>query len=339
MQSCTSSRIDRYCPLCENKVNPADGHHVYRCAEKFGLTLSKNKLKYVFIRRNFPKIARKKVLFNEYVVKTKSLPEIRKKYGIDFKGTLFLLRYFGIPRRTQSESSTKITVPKSVQTYLRLYGTTNALAKGAPGYEKKNRTVRKKYNVDNVFQLPKVKKKVLDDNTYIVRYGLTRKELLSKNSRQSWKYKTKVERQYWLSQSICSARARQCLAYKQRSRIEKRFSRCLKALKIDFIEQFVLSKSPTKHYVYDFYFSRSNLLLEIQGDYWHANPIIYAPSDCIFYTYKTVKAEDVWHKDVTKANLAITKKYRIAHIWENELLGINSRFEFVQLLKRKKILC
>lgn len=58
-----------------------------------------------------------------------------------------------------------------------------------------------------------------------------------------------------------------------------------------------------------------NLLIEVQGDFWHANPRIYIASD-IMLGNKT--ASDIWDKDLRK-KASIQSKYNLLVYWEMDI--------------------
>ncbi len=57
----------------------------------------------------------------------------------------------------------------------------------------------------------------------------------------------------------------------------------LDILDIDFQHQFYLNENNKVKYAYDFKLVDTNILLEINGDYWHANPVKYHANDIIHY--------------------------------------------------------
>ena len=103
--------------------------HIYFCKKLGNLELSKGEIKLQFLKYNFPEITNKKVLEKEYIVDIKSLPDIRKKYGIDYKAILFLLDFYGIQKRSMSKSQTLISWPKAKKTNLERYGVEGTLSK------------------------------------------------------------------------------------------------------------------------------------------------------------------------------------------------------------------
>ena len=65
--------------------------------------------------------------------------------------------------------------------------------------------------------------------------------------------------------------------------------------------------------IFDFYIPSKNMLIEIHGDYWHANPIIYENKELNRIQKKNVK------NDLFKTSLAITNGYLIETVWEYDL--------------------
>ncbi len=65
--------------------------------------------------------------------------------------------------------------------------------------------------------------------------------------------------------------------------------------------------------IFDFYIPSKNMIVEVDGDYWHANPIIYESKDLNKTQLRNVK------NDKFKEVLAKGNGYKIERVWENEL--------------------
>lgn len=65
-------------------------------------------------------------------------------------------------------------------------------------------------------------------------------------------------------------------------------------------------------WLFDFHILNSNLLIEVQGDYWHCNPDIY-PTPINSYQKWAKK------KDFLKKEYANKKGYKILYLWENDI--------------------
>ena len=71
-----------------------------------------------------------------------------------------------------------------------------------------------------------------------------------------------------------------------------------------------------KLYFYDLTFPKYKKIIEINGDYWHANPILYHHDDIINFPNKIKKASDVWEYDFNKMKHVIDYGFDIKYIWE-----------------------
>jgi very-short-patch-repair endonuclease len=70
---------------------------------------------------------------------------------------------------------------------------------------------------------------------------------------------------------------------------------------------------PINNYIADLIIN-DNLIVEIFGDYWHANPEIYESEDVL----KIGKASDIWNKDKIKIDTYKQLGYKVLIIWEKD---------------------
>ncbi len=89
---------------------------------------------------------------------------------------------------------------------------------------------------------------------------------------------------------------------------EREFKKLLKELKVNYEVQKIVGDK-----IFDFYIPHVNLLVEIDGDYYHANP-------------EKIKAENInrmqaknMRNDIFKDALASGLGFGIERIWENDL--------------------
>jgi very-short-patch-repair endonuclease len=78
----------------------------------------------------------------------------------------------------------------------------------------------------------------------------------------------------------------------------------------------------------------NNIIIEVQGDYWHANPKFYKEDDIINYPGGKCKAKDVWSKDAVKKEIAERYGYEVFYVWEDEIKHLNEK-DIVLLIKEK----
>jgi G:T-mismatch repair DNA endonuclease (very short patch repair protein) len=75
-----------------------------------------------------------------------------------------------------------------------------------------------------------------------------------------------------------------------------------------------------KKYLYDFYIPIKNIYIEVNGDFWHANPNKYmADSELSFPGYGKIKAKHLWDKDKKKREYVEGLGAKYVCIWESEL--------------------
>lgn len=96
------------------------------------------------------------------------------------------------------------------------------------------------------------------------------------------------------------------------TRGERLFEEHVQTLEIRYEKQFHCTP-----YYPDFYLPEYNLLVEIDGDYWHANPNKWNADDIVGRKGKSAK--EIWKRD-TKKNAEYSKKgFKVLRIWESEL--------------------
>ena len=82
--------------------------------------------------------------------------------------------------------------------------------------------------------------------------------------------------------------------------------------------------SDQRTYVYDIYVPDLNLVIEINGDYWHLNPLLY--DENFFDNSRNISSTNIWENDKKKIDTAARLGYRTAVIWENDInnFGVES---------------
>lgn len=95
---------------------------------------------------------------------------------------------------------------------------------------------------------------------------------------------------------------------------------------INFDSQFpIFYKNDCKKrwFFYDVKLSETNILIEVNGDYWHANPAVYKSDDLIHFRTQTITANDIWMKDKKKKQVANEQGYVVLTIWEKDLIQMS----------------
>jgi len=300
------------CPYCEKIMKSGRGLSSH-LKSKHNKTYSES-LKDIY-EKNVPEILNSFPKESE----TMSLTDFKEKYGLQFEQTLKLYEIFKIKPRTLKESaSLKERNEKIKATCLKKYGDTNVLGKKSKIYLKRNKTVKEKYGVDNVFQLEEVKKKINSEDVWLKKYGLTRGELISKKLKERWDSLSDDDRKTWLEKSIRNKNS-SCV-----SNLEKNVAKRLLDYGWSIETQLCLPNlekaTSRKIFLYDIYIKELNLLVEVNGDYWHANPSIYNEEDTIPFFGEEKKVSDIWLFDKEKIDNAKNMGYNIITIWEKDVL-------------------
>ena len=82
----------------------------------------------------------------------------------------------------------------------------------------------------------------------------------------------------------------------------------LNRLKVDYTHHFII-----EYYEFDFFIPLKNILIEVQGDYWHGNPLFYEEKDLLEHQ----KGKKI--RDIQKKTFAENRGYKVLEIWENDI--------------------
>jgi very-short-patch-repair endonuclease len=95
----------------------------------------------------------------------------------------------------------------------------------------------------------------------------------------------------------------------KRSNLEYKFESLLELLDIKYIHSYYIENI---NKIYDFYLPEYNILIEVDGDFWHCNPINHAALEC-----KTQEINIT--NDKFKTQWAIDNGYKLLRFWENDI--------------------
>lgn len=100
------------------------------------------------------------------------------------------------------------------------------------------------------------------------------------------------------------------------SKAEREIAKYLKGLGYTIQEQYQIKGRP---WFYDIYIPSLNLIVEYQGDHWHANPEYYRKGEKIMIRGQGVTpVEKIWAKDAAKQSDAVKNGYRYLAVWETD---------------------
>lgn len=109
----------------------------------------------------------------------------------------------------------------------------------------------------------------------------------------------------WQSKNVLPAASRN-------TKPELQLAELLRVSGIKFVSQMMLPR------VYcDFYLPEYNLIIEVDGDYWHANPDRFSPDDLI--GSKKTSARQIWENDRKKEDRIKSHGHKVMRIWASSL--------------------
>jgi len=205
---------------------------------------------------------------------------------------------FDIKTNSMTEQANNPNVRNSYKnTCIEKYGTENALSKNTKSYKKKNKTVKRKYGVSNVFQCENVKNKSRE--TLHEKYGVYTPVNLP-----------------WYERN-----------YGRRSKIHKKIEKYLEEHNIHYVSE--VKNKFTKYNGYldriyapqvDILIESKKIVLEINGDKWHANPKIYKSADLIYKWGGTKTVKEIWEFDNARTKQIEDFGYKVIVLWQLDIL-------------------
>lgn len=332
------------CPFCGETYILGNRQHTKKCFEKW------------FKNQNLEELKTK--FYNEYIVKEKSVSTISKEFNLSYNNVVRILERLGIKKRTQSEEcSTNTNKEKHKKTNLEKYGFEHNFCKNHPSRKSWEARLLNEEGITNVFQRESVKKQI--QKTMLEKYG---EEGIYEN-------RTKGSRlDYWIDKlgkeegikhynEICFNKGKSgrkssyiemygdewqqkwnehILKYTTKGKrgytgLNDKFEEILKQNGIKYEREFVLEKPNYSFYSYDF--KVNNILIELNGMYWHCSPKKYKANDLVKFPGYTERACNVWKRDKYKKEFAESKGYKVITIWEDELQLVKN--EIINFLKNE----
>lgn len=178
--------------------------------------------------------------------------------------------------------------------------------------EKYKKTILEKYGVENIFELKEyIQEKIFE------KYGVKNvshiPEIIEKRKLTFMKLYG-VENPFFLAKFRGAQRRTSC---------HTKITDFLKSKNIIFIEEKRISGFNVDIFI------EPNIVIEVQGDFWHANPINYLMDDIVPIpgTNKTVFAFELWFKDLFKVQKIINDGNLVFVYWESD---INKNFDKIK---------
>lgn len=325
--------MKKKCPFCDKEIGSSG--HIYKCKEN-NRDLSKDDIKFEFIKKNTEFNLDKDFIKKHYFDMEYSLVDFKEKFNLDYKTTIFLINYFGFKQRTISEGKkTKKAIEKTKLTNIDRYGCINP-SKNDEIKNKKKETFLLHYGVDNIFKskdfiewLPKYMvetygKGSLSGSSEFMKNRWKnmsedeKKELHNKKMEGFKKWYDNLseeEKNKIIKNRLIKSTQTKLLNNSFASSLEKRLLNLFNEMNIEVKQQLFINRRS-----YDFLIKNTNKIIEVQGDFWHANPSIYKKNDILNLCSRgKLEAELIWNNDLEKKNLAESYGYNVYYIWESDM--------------------
>lgn len=248
---------------------------------------------------------------------------------------------FGDP--TCKECNTPVRFHRGIpQVYcsFRCVGLNNGFSKPET-QEKIRKSIKAKYGVDNISQIPEVKEKQRTARVHRIYrpYSEERKNQISKASKAMWRregFREKIipklrhgirnnpkemeRRRTYQKERMQDPEYKDTVFRQSNGCLSKLHQRIRKQLSLTELG-FVPEQRINRYYVDELNKSKK-LILEINGDYTHANPKFYLPEAKILLPGQSFSAKEKWNKDKKRKETLISLGYRVLVIWESDDLEI-----------------
>ena len=208
------------------------------------------------------------------------------------------LKKFGIKIPSVKDSSnSKHVRNKYKQTCIERYGAENALSYGTEIFHKRNKTVEKKYGVKNVFQDNDVKKKI--KKTIFEKYGVdSPTKILGTRKNFGRKSRVHITVEKWLDENQIKFDS---------EKIENRLR-----LYNEDLGRFYQPRP-------DIIIKELNLIIEIYGNRWHANPKMYNDNDLIYTWMGEKTAKEIRNNNKIREKHINAAGYKVFVLWEYDI--------------------
>jgi very-short-patch-repair endonuclease len=274
----------------------------------------------------------KDLLQQKYILQEASISDLLK-HGLKRDQWIKLIEHFGFTYRGSKQATTKSRLQKTEETCLKKFGVKNA-SQHDDIKRKKAATFVKNYGVDNIWKSDEFKDQYRQ--TMQERYGkgslpnrFGRKNewwaTISKENRSKmlapwreassahWSSLSEEQKIAIVQQRLATLEANAHLRPEPRwtSKLEDQISADLDQLGVEYKRQRFIGRNS-----FDFAF-KNRILLEVQGDYWHANPNVYSPDD--WFPKQKMTAAQIWEKDAMKKKYAEERGFTVIYLWESDV--------------------
>lgn len=215
----------------------------------------------------------------------------------------------------------------------------NMLCEYVGGLDLKSMTyVLKYYNID-IRSIKETRKSIHYKNriesTNIEKYG--EKNPLSKNTIPYFKRNETIKNKYDVDNvwQCIDLFAKKWKGKSKISKLNKLVYSILEENNIEYTPEFTIKYKNDGKIIWRSYDIKiNNILIEINGDYWHANPNKYKKDHIFQFPRIKLTAEDIWNNDNNKKIIATNHGYDVIYLWEEQIKKL-TKDEILQFIKNK----
>lgn len=317
------------CPFCHETIKKGNGWHSRNCRKKFIENLTKEQ---------------KQKIIDDYIIEGLSTVQMCEKYKLPYSQMQRLLTELGVKLRNVKEAT---SMPKCREMYantmLKTYGTTHNFNKDCKLRQTWEKRLFEEEGITNVFQRDDVKEKI--NKTNYEKYG--RNGIYYNRAKGStleyWVDKLGEEEGVKKYNEICFNKGKsnrieyyielygedegiKIYQEKNNNRTPSHYTGLNDKCELFLIENNIpyerefriIREDKIKSYFYDFIIY-DDLIIELNGTYWHCSPKKYQPNDLIHFPNNVfIKAKDKWEYDFKKCEYVREHGYIVETIWEED---------------------
>lgn len=245
-----------------------------------------------------------------------TIQELIKQYNFDFS---IYFKLLGIKRTNSESKKTKKYIEKYKNSIIAKYGVDN-LSKSPTVKERKKKTFMKNYGYENNFCNPTIG----NHARLLIDYDICQKRL-EESVYKKYGVSNVAKLDFVRKKMSESAKKRIIdIPYEERLRLTEaarsnvKYTSSLELRIQDILNRNCVTYTSNKFlysYNFDILFTNKKVL-EIQGDYWHANPKQYKSDDILL---GNLTAGEVWKKDNKKRLILEKNGYKVYYLWESEI--------------------
>lgn len=277
----------------------------------------------------------KEILLELYINKKMSTTEIADKYQISFGNVIYRLRKFNIPIRSLKEVANMPEVRnKYKQTNLDRTGSEHNFCKEHPSRKEWEKRLLDEEGITNVFQRESVKEEIRKTNLEVYGFEVAAKSDIVKNkTKETEKIKyyplgvthhtqldsVKQKANGTIDKNPSAFASKMMMNRKTYTILHQSIVDFLKSKNCEIYIEYTL-KEGKRRFRFDIFVINTHKLIEVNGDFFHANPSKYKEDDILFRGTKREKtAKEIWKHDKEKLDYAKSFGYEVLDIWESEI--------------------